>query len=61
MDKEFLNIEDIMGILGISKSSAYRLLYKHGLKHVKVGQLVLVRRSDLEEYLEKHTRGGEEE
>ena len=59
MEKQFMTVEEIAAMLGVSKQSAYRLLHVHGLKYTKVGNLVLVRKTDFENWIEQNSVGGD--
>ncbi|GEM88522.1 helix-turn-helix domain-containing protein [Meiothermus granaticius] len=52
--KELLTAEGIRKEYGLGRDTAYRLMRR--LPHVKVGQVMMMRRSDLEEYLAKAAR-----
>ena len=58
-DNEFIDVQDLQKLLGISTSSVYRLIRSDGFKTVKIMGKVLIRKNDLDEYLLQHTRVGE--
>lgn len=57
--KEFLTVKEVQEMLGISKSGVYRLLHTDGFPALKIGNLVKVRRTELEAWLEAQKIGGE--
>jgi excisionase family DNA binding protein len=57
--KEFLTVREVQEMLGISKSGVYRLLHTEGFPALKIGNLVKVRRTELEAWLEAQKIGGE--
>jgi len=57
--KEFLTVREVQEMLGISKSGVYRLLHTEGFPALKIGNLVKVRRTELEVWLEAQKIGGE--
>ncbi|MCX7802290.1 MAG: helix-turn-helix domain-containing protein [Meiothermus ruber] len=52
--KELLTVEGIRKEYGIGRETAYRLMKR--LPHIKVGQVMMMRRSDLEAYLAEAAR-----
>ena len=63
--KTYLTVEDIMGILKVSRTTAYGLIGSRRLKSYKVGRLVRIREIDLRHFIEgkpsinpKQKRGG---
>ena len=57
--KEFLTVREVQEMLGISKSGVYRLLHTDGFPALKIGNLVKIRRTELEAWLEAQKIGGE--
>lgn len=55
MNKNLLTIDDICQELGIGRSTAHKLLKKKKLKGSKIGSRLIVRREELERYLEEKT------
>lgn len=55
--KEFLTVREVQEMLGISKSGVYRLLHTEGFPALKIGNLVKVRRTELEAWLEAQKIG----
>ena len=56
--ERYLTLADLCGRLQCSRTSSWRMIAEHGLPAVKIGRLVRVRASDLENWLAKHTSGG---
>jgi excisionase family DNA binding protein len=50
--KAYLTVEKIMGILQISRTTAYGLISSRRLKSYKVGRLVRIREIDLKHFIE---------
>lgn len=53
MNENLLTINDICRELGIGKTSAYKLIKSKKIKSGKIGQKIVIRRKDLEEYISK--------
>jgi excisionase family DNA binding protein len=49
--KRLLNADDLARELGVSRTTAYSLLWSEAIPSMKVGRLRKVRREDLEAYL----------
>lgn len=60
-EREFLTVKDIMQKMGISKNTAYKLIHEKGLKASRVGNMVMVRESDFEDWLVENRVGGTKE
>ena len=54
---ELLTGGEIAKILNISRAHAYALIQRGLIKHIKIGRLRRVRKSDLIEFVETCTRG----
>jgi len=54
----YLTLADLCGRLQCSRTSAWRMIAEHRLPAVKIGRLVRVRESALEEWLQKHEACG---
>jgi len=52
-ERKLLRARDIAGELSISRALAYRLLRTGTIPVVRIGHAVRVKRSDLEEYVER--------
>lgn len=52
--EEYLTIQDVMRILQISRTTAYGYLSSGRLKYFKVGRLVRIKSSDLEQFVEQN-------
>jgi len=52
MNKNLCTVEDICKELGIGKNSAYKLLKQKKIKSCKLGARLVVKRSELEKYIE---------
>jgi len=53
--KEFLSIDEVCNLIGISRRTIYRLISKGELNKIKVGTRTIIKRSSLDKYLEKLT------
>lgn len=51
LDKKTLNIREIMAVLGISRSLAYKLIREKQLPVIRLGRKVLVSASAIEKLL----------
>ncbi len=56
-DKSYLSVQDVAGILGISKNTVYELIKRGELSSYRVGKKLRVDRKDIEEY-KNRTRMG---
>ena len=52
MSQKLLTIEDICAMLGVGKNTAYKIA--KSVRHVKIGQRILVPEQELSAYIEKH-------
>lgn len=55
MNKNLLTVDDICQELGIGRSTAYKLLKKKKIKSSKIGSSLVIRKEELERYLEEKT------
>lgn len=47
-----LRVSDLQKILGISRSSAYKLVHSGRIKHLTVGRAILIPRTELIQFLD---------
>ena len=57
-DDRFLKLKDVQELLSVSRSTLWRWQAQHGLKVVRVGDVVRVRESDLQAFLKRHETAG---
>lgn len=50
----FLKLKEVQDLLGVSRTTLWRWQAEHGLKVVRVGDVVRVRDSDLQAFLKRH-------
>jgi excisionase family DNA binding protein len=50
----FLKLKDVQELLGVSRTTLWRWHAEHGLKVVRVRDVVRVRESDLQQFLKRH-------
>ena len=53
-NNRFLKLKEVQDLLGVSRSTVWRWQAEHGLKVVRVGDVVRVRESDLQAFLKRH-------
>ena len=53
MNESLLTVEDICNELGIGRSKAYQILKNKEIPAGKIGQRILIRRADLDQYIER--------
>src|SRR5918993_5762729 len=53
-DFELLSIPQVCQRLGMGKSWVYRRIHNQEIPSVRLGRIIKIRRSDLEQYLEEH-------
>ena len=58
-EKEFLSLEEVADLLGVTYQLIYRLVRSGEMPAVRLGKLYRVRRADLNAYLEKSKAGAE--
>jgi len=51
--KEFLSINEISKLIGISRRTIYRMIDRNELNKIKIGTRTIIRRSELNKYLEQ--------
>ena len=57
LNDRFLKLKEVQDLLGVSRSTLWRWQAEHGLKVVRVGEVVRVRESDLQAFLKRHETG----
>jgi len=55
--KDFLNINEVCKLIGISRRTVYRLIEQGELKKIKIGSRTLIKRSILNRFLENSETG----
>jgi excisionase family DNA binding protein len=50
----YLKLREVQDLFGVSRSTVWRWQAEHGLKVVRVGDVVRVRESDLQQFLKRH-------
>jgi excisionase family DNA binding protein len=50
----FLKLKEVQNLLGVSRTTLWRWQAEHGLKVVRVGDVVRIRESDLQAFLKRH-------
>lgn len=58
MTEKFFKLKEVQAMLSVSRSTLWRWQAEHGLKVLRVGDVVRVRQSDLDEFLSRHETGG---
>lgn len=53
MNEKLLTIEELCKELGIGRSKAYQLLKDKKISSGKIGRRILIRRSDMEQYIDR--------
>jgi excisionase family DNA binding protein len=53
----FYKLGEVQRMLGISRTTLWRWQAEHGLKVVRVGDVVRVRETDLQAFLKRHETG----
>lgn len=53
MNENLLTIEELCKELGIGRSKAYQLLKDKQIPSGKIGRRILIRRSDVDQYIDK--------
>jgi excisionase family DNA binding protein len=53
-DFELLSIPQVCQYLGMGKSWVYRRIHNQEIPSVRLGRIIKIKRSDLDQYLEEH-------
>ena len=53
--ERYLKLAEVQAMLGVSRSTLWRWTAEHGLKVVRVGDVVRIRESDLQAFLARHS------
>ena len=53
----FLSTDDVSNLLKVSKSTIRNWCTYRGLPHIKIARKILIRKSDLDKWLDKYQRG----
>jgi len=53
-NNRYLKLREVQARLGVSRTTLWRWQAEHGLKVVRIGDVVRVRESDLEAFLQRH-------
>lgn len=53
MNESLLTVEDMCNELGIGRSKAYQILKNKEIPSGKIGRRILIRRADLDRYIER--------
>ena len=56
----FLNAEIVAKALGVAPSSAYELMHEANFPVLKVGSRIVIPKEKFVEWVEQHTKGGED-
>lgn len=54
MSERFLTLSEVRSVLKVSRATLWRWTAEHGLKVVRVGDVVRIRESDLQAFLNRH-------
>ena len=57
MSERFLKLKEVQKLLGVSRSTVWRWEVEHGLNVVRVGNVVRIRESVLQAFLNRHEAG----
>lgn len=56
--ERFLTLSEVRAMLNVSRATIWRWTAEHGLKVVRVGDVVRIRESDLQAFLSRHETSG---
>ena len=54
----FLKLSEVQEMMGVSRSTVWRWTTENGLKVVRIGDVVRIRESDLQAFLNRHETSG---
>ena len=55
MNENLITIQDLCNELDISKSTAYRIIKSGALPHGRIGQKILIHKSELDQFIRNKT------
>jgi len=58
MSERFLKLKEVQQMFSVSRSTVWRWQAEHGLKVVRIGDVVRVKESDLRAFLSRHETAG---
>jgi excisionase family DNA binding protein len=58
MQDRFLKFQEVQAMFGVSRTTLWRWTQERGLKVVRIGDVVRVRESDLQVFLNRHETTG---
>ncbi len=61
VQREWLGYEEARRLVGLSRSTLYRLVKTGEIKGARIGRSVRINRASLDEYMERQTVGGYQE
>jgi excisionase family DNA binding protein len=61
VQREWLGYEEARRLVGLSRTTLYRLVKTGEIKGARIGRSVRINRASLEEYMERQTVGGYQE
>lgn len=56
--ERFYKLAEVQAMLGVSRTTLWRWTAEHGLRVVRVGEVVRIRATDLEAFLRRHEANG---
>lgn len=60
MERLVYSVDEMAGVLDISRPKAFEFVHRAGFPVVRVGRRLLIPRDGLEEWLKQQAKGGEE-
>ena len=61
IQREWLGYEEARRLVGLSRTTLYRLVKTGEIKGARIGRSVRINRASLEEYMERRVTGGNED